>query len=83
MGDDPENLGTALARLGERESGTGRLKEAVAACREALKEADARASAARLGENPEQPWRRACAARRAERAGRRAWKRRLPPTTKR
>ncbi|HYM13767.1 MAG TPA: tetratricopeptide repeat protein [Bryobacterales bacterium] len=32
------NLGNALARLGERESGTGRLEEAAAAYREALKE---------------------------------------------
>jgi hypothetical protein len=32
------NLGTALAGLGERESGTVRLEEAVAAFREALKE---------------------------------------------
>ena len=32
------NLGLALARLGERESGTARLEEAVAAYREALKE---------------------------------------------
>ena len=32
------DLGNALARLGERESGTGRLEEAVAAFREALKE---------------------------------------------
>jgi tetratricopeptide (TPR) repeat protein len=32
------NLGTAFLRLGERESGTARLKEAVAAFREALKE---------------------------------------------
>jgi hypothetical protein len=32
------NLGTALWRLGERESGTARLEEAVAAYREALKE---------------------------------------------
>jgi tetratricopeptide (TPR) repeat protein len=32
------NLGTALATLGERESGTARLEEAVAACRDALKE---------------------------------------------
>ena len=32
------NLGTALATLGERESGTARLEEAVAACREALQE---------------------------------------------
>ena len=32
------NLGNALARLGERESGTGKLEEAVATYREALKE---------------------------------------------
>ena len=32
------NLGVALGRLGERESGTGKLIEAVAAYREALKE---------------------------------------------
>ena len=32
------NLGTALRALGERESGTARLEEAVAAYREALKE---------------------------------------------
>ena len=32
------NLGTALWSLGERESGTGKLEEAVAAYREALKE---------------------------------------------
>ena len=32
------NLGIALFRLGEREGGTGKLEEAVAAYREALKE---------------------------------------------
>jgi hypothetical protein len=32
------NLGNALLRLGERESGTERLEESVAACREALEE---------------------------------------------
>jgi len=32
------NLGTALSRLGERESGTARLNEAVAAYRDALQE---------------------------------------------
>jgi len=32
------NLGNALESLGERESGTGQLEEAVAAYREALKE---------------------------------------------
>ena len=37
------NLGTALSRLGERESGTARLEEAVAAYRAALKERPASA----------------------------------------
>jgi tetratricopeptide (TPR) repeat protein len=32
------NLGIALFKLGERESGTGKLEEAIAAYREALKE---------------------------------------------
>jgi hypothetical protein len=32
------NLGIALSTLGERDSDTARLEEAVAACREALKE---------------------------------------------
>ena len=35
------NLGIALLRLGERESGTAKLEEAVAAFREALKEGPA------------------------------------------
>ncbi len=38
MGQDQMNLGLALWRLGERESGTARLEEAVAAFREALQE---------------------------------------------
>ena len=38
LGHDPEQSGSALARLGERESGTARLEEAVAAYREALQE---------------------------------------------
>ena len=38
MGDDAEQPGTALWRLGEREGGTARLEEAVSAYREALKE---------------------------------------------
>jgi tetratricopeptide (TPR) repeat protein len=48
------NLGNALMRLGERESGTARLEEAVAAYRDALKEYTSRAGAARLGDDPEQ-----------------------------
>ena len=47
------NLGNALWRLGERESGTARLEEAVAAYRAALEEMDARAGAARLGDDAE------------------------------
>ena len=49
------NLGTALCDAGERESGTARLDEAVAAYRAALKERDPRARPARLGDDPEQP----------------------------
>jgi tetratricopeptide (TPR) repeat protein len=41
------NHGSALMRLGERESGTARLEEAIAAYREALQE-NTRARAARL-----------------------------------
>ena len=53
------NLGNALSRLGERENGTARLQEAVAAYRDALKESDPRARAARLGNDAEQPRQRA------------------------
>ena len=59
------NLGTALSTLGERESGTARLEEAVDAYRAALQGADARAGAARLGHDAEQPRHRAFDARRA------------------
>src|SRR5207237_2496369 len=45
------NLGNALRVLGERESGTARLEEAVAAFRDALQERT-RARAARLGHDP-------------------------------
>jgi hypothetical protein len=45
------NLGFALFRLGERESGTARLEEA-AAYREALQEST-RARATRMGHDPE------------------------------
>ena len=38
MGADADNLGNALETLGERESGTARLEEAVAAYRDALQE---------------------------------------------
>ena len=48
------NLGIALEALGERESGTARLDEAVDAFRAALQERTSRATAARLGDGPEQ-----------------------------
>jgi len=38
LGRNPDELGAALGRLGERDSGTARLEEAVAAYREALQE---------------------------------------------
>ena len=38
LGRHPEQSRYALMRLGERESGTGELEEAMAAFREALKE---------------------------------------------
>ena len=46
------NLGNALWRLGERESGTARLEEAVAAYREALKEITRERVAAAMGHGP-------------------------------
>jgi hypothetical protein len=46
------NLGNALGALGERESGTARLEEAVAAFREALQEFTP-ARAAPIGHDPE------------------------------
>ena len=57
------NLGNALAMLGERESGTARLEEAVAAYRAALEERTRERRAARLGDDPEEPRRRAREAR--------------------
>ncbi len=62
------NLGNALMTLGERESGTARLEEAVAAYRAALRRTNARAGSARLGDDAEQS--RQCA-RDARRAGER------------
>ena len=59
------NLGTALQTLGERESGTARLEEAVEAYRAALAGMDARARAARLGDDAEQS--RQCASTLGER----------------
>ena len=54
---------TRSATLGERESGTARLEEAVAAYRAALEERTPRAGAARLGDDAEQSRQCACEAR--------------------
>ena len=59
------NLGIALQTLGERESGTARLEEAVAAYRLALAGEDARAGAAPMGDDADQPRPRSGGARRA------------------
>ena len=124
------NLGNALQTLGERESGTARLEEAVAAYRAALEEwtrervpldwamtqnnlgnalqsarrarerhgaaggggrrlsrgaagMDARARAARLGDDAEQSRQRACERSANARAARRGWRRRSPPIARR
>jgi tetratricopeptide (TPR) repeat protein len=49
------NLGNALLTLGERETGTSHLEEAVAAYRTAFGGAEARACAAAMGRDTEQP----------------------------
>ena len=124
------NLGNALWTLGERESGTARLEEAVAAYRAALEERtrervplewattqnnlgnalrdarragerdgaargggrglsrgaggmDARAGAARLGDDAEQSRQRALERSASGRAGRRGWRRRSRPIARR
>ena len=59
------NLGNALRTLGERESGTARLEEAVDGLSRGAGGTDARAGAARLGDDAEQPRQRACDAGRA------------------
>ena len=82
LGEDPENLGTALQALGERESGTARLEEAVAAYRAALEERtrervplDWAKTQINLG-NALRPSANA-------RAARRGWRRRWRPTARR
>ena len=76
------NLGNALSTLGERESGTARLEEAVAAYRAALEERtrervplDWAMTQNNLG-NALQGWA-------SGRAGRRGWRRRSPPIARR
>ena len=50
------NLGIALRVLGERESGTAKLEEAVISYREALKEQNPRAGTARMGPDARSIW---------------------------
>ena len=77
------NLGAALQTLGERESGTARLEEAVDGLSRGAGGTDARAGAARLGDDAEQS--RQCALERSAsgRAGRRGSRRRLRPIARR
>ena len=77
------NLGTALWTLGERESGTARLEEAVAAYRAALEEwtrervpLDWAMTQNNLGNALSSAWA-------SGRAGRRGWRRRSPPIARR
>ena len=77
------NLGTALWTLGERESGTARLEEAVAAYPRGAGGTDARARAARLGDDAEQSRHRASGRSGSARAARRGWRRRSPPIARR
>ena len=65
MGEDAEQSRHCAPALGERESGTARLEEAVAAYRAALRGMHARAGSARLGDDAEQSRQRAPSARRA------------------
>ena len=73
----------ALSRLGERENGTARLEEAVAAYRAALKEQTRERVPLDWADDPEQS--RRCAFERSgnARAARRGWKRRSPPIARR
>ena len=64
-GEALNDLGNALWTLGERESGSARLEEAVAAYRDGPQGKDPRAGAARLGHDPEQSRQRALEAWRA------------------
>ena len=75
-------LGNALATLGERESGTGKLKEAVAAYREALKEIT-RDRAPLDWAQTQHNLGLALRALASGRAGRRGSSRRSPPTARR
>ena len=77
------NLGNALSTLGERESGTARLEEAVAAYRAALEERTRERVPLDWADDAEQS--RQCAFERSAsgRAARRGWRRRSPPIARR
>ena len=77
------NLGTALATLGERESGTAKLEEAVAAYREALKEMTRERVPLDWAMTAEQSGHRARHASGSERAARRSSKRPSTPIARR
>ena len=70
------NLGTALWTLGERESGTARLEEAVAAYRAALEERTRERVPLDWAMTQNEPRQRALDAWASGRAGRRVWRRR-------
>ena len=73
------NLGNALSMLGERESGTARLEEAVVAYRAPLLEWTRERVPLQLGRDAEQSRHRAFERSASVRAGRRVLRRRLRP----
>ncbi len=88
LGQDPKNnLGLALATLGERESGTARLEEAVAAYRLALQGEDSATTCRSTGPRPRTTlatrWRRSAANARAGHGAAGGSCRRLPPSAAR
>ena len=70
---------TRSGHSGERESGTARLEEAVAAYRAALEERTRERVPLDWADDAEQPRQRALDARASARAARRGWRRRSPP----
>ena len=77
------NLGNALLTLGERESGTARLEEAVAAYRAALEEWTRERVPLDWATTQNNLGNALSDARASGRAGRRGWRRRSPPIARR
>ena len=77
------NLGNALRMLGERESGTARLEEAVAAYRAALEEWTRERVPLDWAMTQNNLGNALSSARASARAGRRGWRRRSPPIARR